>query len=71
MSEVLDTAMIAAHEAHDNAALVRLYTQAADTVNDIDASCFYLTHAYVFALEAGAPNARALHSRLVKYGREA
>jgi hypothetical protein len=71
MSAVLDTAMIAAHEAHDSAALVRLYTQAADTANDLDASCFFLTHAYVFALEAGAPDARALHSRLVRHGREA
>ena len=71
MSGDLDTAMIAAHEAHDTSALVRLYTQAADTVNDIDASCFYLTHAYVFALEAGAPDARQLHSRLVRHGREA
>ena len=71
MSAVLDNAMIAAHEAHDSAALVQLYTQAADTVNDLDASCFYLTHAYVFALEAGAPAARSLHARLVRHGREA
>ncbi|MGK7653101.1 hypothetical protein ACSQ76_12005 [Roseovarius sp. B08] len=71
MTAALDTAMVAAHEAHDAAALIRLYTQAADTANDLDASCFYLTHAYVFALEAGAPDARRLHARLVRHGREA
>ncbi|MEQ8257142.1 MAG: hypothetical protein RH980_13940, partial [Roseovarius confluentis] len=65
MSAVLDNAMIAAHEAHDSSALIQLYTKAADTANDLDASCFYLTHAYVFALEAGAPDARRLHARLV------
>ncbi|MDD9727311.1 hypothetical protein PVV74_17765 [Roseovarius sp. SK2] len=71
MSAVLDNAMIAAHEAHDSSALIQLYTKAADTANDLDASCFYLTHAYVFALEAGAPDARRLHARLVRHGREA
>ena len=71
MSAILDNAMIAAHEAHDASALIRLYTKAADTANDLDASCFFLTHAYVFALEAGAPDARRLHARLVRHGREA
>lgn len=67
----LDQHMIAAHEAHDLAALVQLYTQAADASNDLDAACFFLTHAYVFALEAGAPEARPLHARLKAEGREA
>ena len=67
----LDKAMIAAHEARDHAALIRLYTQAADEANALDAACFYLTHAYIFALEAGAPEAPALHERLVQHGREA
>lgn len=66
----LDAAMIAAHAAHDPAALIRLYTQAADASNDLDAACFYLTHAYVFALEAGAAQAGRLHARLVHHGRE-
>ena len=66
----LDTAMIAAHEAADAAALVRLYTQAADHANSVDAACFYLTHAYVFALESGAVEAVDLHARLVAHGRE-
>ena len=67
----LDDAMCAAHAAADRAALIRLYTQAADEANSLDAACFYLTHAYIFALEAGAPEARDLHARLVKHGREA
>jgi len=71
MSKALDAAMIAAHAAHDQGALIRLYTQAADEANAIDAACFYLTHAYVFALEAGAPEAPALHARLKEHGREA
>lgn len=67
----LDAAMICAHAAGDRAALIRLYAQAADGAADLDAACFYLTHAYVFALEAAAPEAQALHARLVAHGREA
>lgn len=74
MSEALHAAMLAAHERNDSAELVRLYTQAADlaadTANDIDASCFFLTHAYIFALESGAPEAPTLRARLVAHGRE-
>lgn len=67
----LDAQMLAAHAAHDQSALIRLYTQAADQANSLDAACFYLTHAYIFALEAGATEAHDLHARLVQHGREA
>ncbi len=67
----LDTRMISAHEARDRMALIKLYSEAADSVNDVDASCFFLTHAYVFALEAGTPDAALLHQRLKRHGREA
>jgi hypothetical protein len=70
---VLDAALIDAHKAEDNAGLAQLYTQAADMTEakgDIDACCFYLTHAYVFALASGAPEAGALHERLLAYGRD-
>ncbi|MEM7076714.1 MAG: hypothetical protein AAGA28_06245 [Pseudomonadota bacterium] len=70
MRQTLDAQMLAAHEAGDASALVRLYTLAADQTNDLDAACFYLTHAYVFALEAGAPEAAALQARLAAHGRE-
>ena len=66
----LDARMIAAHDQGDPRALVRLYAEAADSVNNLDASCFFLTHAYVFALESGAPEARELHARLKLHGRE-
>ncbi|MFP4570141.1 hypothetical protein [Rhodosalinus sp.] len=67
----LDAALRAAHAAGDRAALIRLYAQAAERAPDPDAAGFYLTHAYVFALEAGAPEAAALHARLKAEGREA
>ncbi|MBS4011557.1 MAG: hypothetical protein KGZ72_12495 [Roseovarius sp.] len=67
----LDSAMIRAHATGDRAALITLYTQAADRANTLDAACFFLTHAYIFALEAGALEAARLHARLVAHGREA
>ena len=69
----LDQDLIRAHQANDLDKLVELYQQAADDSfgrNDIDAGCFYLTHAYIFALECNHPNACLIHSRLVYYGRE-
>lgn len=68
----LDRELIAAHERQDGTALVRLYGLAGDraeAAGDIDAACFYLTHAFVFALEAGAPEAPALNRRLAARGR--
>ena len=66
----LDAALIAAHEEGDRVALVRLYTQAAEAESDLDAACFFITQAYVFALESGAAEARGLHERLCALGRE-
>lgn len=69
----LDAALIAAHEARDWPRLVALYAQAAETSEsrgDTDAACFYLTHAYVFALQTGDPAASGLHARLKARGRE-
>jgi hypothetical protein len=68
----LDHALLAAHDAEDTVALIRLYAMAGDLcedTGDLDAACFYLTHAFVFALEAGAPEARVLNARLVAHGR--
>jgi len=59
--------------AGDQPRLAALYARAGDAAEaagEIDAACFYLTHAYVFALAAGAPEAAALHARLLAYGRE-
>ncbi len=69
----LDAALIEAHEAGDDPRLVSLYTQAADAAEakgDIDACCFHLTQAYVFALACGARQAGSLHARLMAHGRE-
>ena len=63
-------ALIAAHEAEDRVLLVRLYTQAADDADDVEAECFYLTQAYVFALQTGDAGADDLHRRLMGHGRE-
>ena len=70
MSE-LNAQMLAAHDTGDLPALVDLYETAAQTAPDVDAACFYLTHAYVFALELGDARADALRTQLVTHGREA
>ena len=69
----LDAALLEAHAAGDGLKPAALYTEAADQAEDkgdIEASCFYLTHAYVFALEAGLPTAGALNKRLAEHGRD-
>lgn len=71
VSAPLDARLLAAHAAGDKTALVALYTEAADAAEDIDAACFYLTHAYVFALDIGHPAVASLHTRLKAEGREA
>lgn len=68
--EALDAALLDAHARGDRARLVALYEMAADEATDTGAASFYLTHAYVFALEAGLPEAAALRERLVKLGAE-
>ena len=71
--EDLDKELLAAHEANDISTLSRLYGDAADwaeAAGDIRAASFYLTHAYVFALQKGLASAQDLHSRLKAMGRE-
>ncbi|MEJ6395127.1 hypothetical protein V8J82_17830 [Gymnodinialimonas sp. 2305UL16-5] len=63
----LDRAVLAAHARGDCAALVTLYAQAAEGLAPQNAA-FYLTHAYIFALEAGDPRADTLRDRLVAMG---
>ncbi|MBO6637200.1 MAG: hypothetical protein JJ920_04620 [Roseitalea sp.] len=68
----LDASLVAAHEDGDPARLSALYERAANALTkagDTDAACFFLTQAYVFALEAGAPRADDLKSRLKAHGR--
>lgn len=73
MTLPLGAQILAAHAASDKSALVSLYTLAADDLEaggDINGTCFFLTYAYVFALETGHVNAPTLHRRLHAYGRE-
>ena len=65
----LDAQLLDAHARHDHPALVILYALAAETAHDTDAACFYLTHAYIFALELGHPDTAALHAQLAAHGR--
>lgn len=67
----LDQALLAAHAAGDTAALVDLYAQAAEMAKAEDSAAFYLTHAYVFALEIDHPDTNRLHQKLCDAGRDA
>ncbi|OWU83403.1 hypothetical protein ATO6_18275 [Oceanicola sp. 22II-s10i] len=65
----LDAAILAAHAAGDRAALVGLYQQAADGALP-DEGPFFLTQAYILALDCGDMRATGLRDRLVALGRE-
>ncbi|MEM7471149.1 MAG: hypothetical protein AAF340_07335 [Pseudomonadota bacterium] len=66
----LDTRLRAAHESGDRSILIGLYCEAAEMSSDAEATGFYLTHAYVFALESGDPRAADLKKQLVSMGRD-
>ena len=68
--KALNAALIKAHEGDDKEALIELYTEAADLAETDDETAFFLTFAYVFALETGSACAEALKVRLVAAGRE-
>ena len=68
----IEAALLAAHAAEDLEKLVALYVRAADlheAAQDADAAGFYLTHAFVYALELGLPEAKHLNRRLAEQGR--
>ena len=65
----LQDRLLAAHDRDDRAALVTLYAEAADQAADTDAACFFLTHAYIFALEQDHALTPALYQRLRDHGR--
>ena len=64
----LDAQLLAAHKAGDILALVRLYTEAAEKAAD-EARGFFLTQAYVYALECGDAAAPGLRAALAREGR--
>ena len=47
-----------------------LYQEAAEAAPDETGRWFYMTHAYVFALEVAHPEASRLRERLIAAGRE-
>ncbi len=65
----LQDRLLDAHARDARHELVDLYTEAADQTADVDAACFYLTHAYVFGLEMDHPSVPALHARLKAHRR--
>ncbi|PCJ04259.1 MAG: hypothetical protein COB16_19240 [Rhodobacteraceae bacterium] len=66
----LEARLLTAHAASDRLALVALYTEAADTAATQDAAGFYLTQAYIYALEQDHDDAAILRNKLVSMGRE-
>lgn len=62
------TALQTAHETGDWSGVIALYVTAAEAEDDPRGAAFYLTHAYVHALEAGCASAPSLRSRLVALG---
>ncbi|MCP4317230.1 MAG: hypothetical protein GY789_14765 [Hyphomicrobiales bacterium] len=69
----LDAALIDAHRQSDGRKIAELYLLAgelAQVSGDTEKACFYLVHAYVFALQEGMELASELHARLKVLGRE-
>jgi hypothetical protein len=70
----LQQRMLRAHEAGDAAVLPVLYLEAArlrEAQGELDAACFFYTHAYVYALDAGDDAiAGEARSRLKTHGRD-
>jgi len=70
--DVLEVRLLAAHAAGDLSALVMLYSEAADHAaagHHYEKECFFLTHAWIFALEIGDLLADRLRARLAENGR--
>ena len=73
MIKNINQQILSAHADGNHHQLVRLYTSAADQFEengDIESACFFLTCAYVFALETGSSLGEKIKSRLVFHGRE-
>lgn len=68
----LEADLLAAHERDDRFALVDLYALAAQSAAGTEvARGFYLTQAFIYALETGHPRTAELRASLVEMGREA
>ena len=68
---LLDDSLLKAHALDDLGALVWLYLEAANSaIDDEAAQGFYLTHAYIYALEAGLEDGKQIKARLIALNRE-
>ncbi|MEO1293094.1 MAG: hypothetical protein AAFV62_09735 [Pseudomonadota bacterium] len=70
----LDSDLLAAHAIADRYSLVALYAEAGHRRAEraeMDAACFYWTHARVYALELGDERADSLLTLLAAEGRDA
>lgn len=71
MRDELNSALLKAHDVGDVVEIARLYGSAGDMAEGVDEACFFWVQAYVFALEAGIPEADKYRANLRKFGREA
>ena len=69
MADDLNARISDAHARNDKDGLIKLYHQAAQDSQDADETCFFLTYAYIFALETGHPLTHDLAQKLQSYGR--
>jgi hypothetical protein len=70
---VLERDLIEAHKLGNSSRLAELYLTAArseEADGRTEAACFFLTQAYVFALESGSQIASGIAARLRAYQRE-
>ena len=64
--------MLGAHADGSAGALIQHYAKAAEmaeTEGDVDRAAFFLTHAWVFALEAGDERAATFREKLASWSR--
>ena len=69
----LNQQVLAAHKEGDGRRLSELYARAGHRMisdGQITEGCFFLTQAYVFALEEGMDSADNIHATLVKLGHD-
>ncbi len=69
----LDKCILDAHSKADSYQLAQLYRRASaleEHQGNLNAAGFLLTHAYVFALESGHPDAEDMKDKLARDGRE-
>ncbi|MEM8730963.1 MAG: hypothetical protein AAGF79_13705 [Pseudomonadota bacterium] len=66
----LESRLLTAHAAGDHRTLVTLYKDAAAQADTVQARAFFLTQAYVYALDCASPEATALRAALVDLGCE-